>query len=140
MSDEALIRKENLKRLCAARGLKPADLAKIEGLAGRPSYWSDLLERGKSFGEKKARQIEDALGLARGTLDLPPGGRASIDENTDVKLALPVDRIMASGTAEERRALADMLTLISARTLHGKQLEATIKQLRRLKGDESDPD
>lgn len=63
MSDDALIRRQNLRTL----GLGPTELVKQVGSSY--SYWRDLLEGNKSFGEKAARRIEDALGLPRGVLD-----------------------------------------------------------------------
>lgn len=85
MSDEALIRRERLKSL----KLSPTELAARmpvpeDGKARRPSYFSDLMNKpGKSFGEKAARAIEQALGLPHFWLDgredvtedhQPPGG------------------------------------------------------------------
>lgn len=64
MSDDALIRRANLKNL----GLTPKELS---GRVGHSyQYWRDLLETDKSFGEKTARNIEEKLGLPRGQLDL----------------------------------------------------------------------
>lgn len=63
MSEDALIRLRNLKSLkLSARELS-------ERIGGRYTYWRDLLEGDKSFGEKAARKIEAALDLPRGWLD-----------------------------------------------------------------------
>jgi uncharacterized protein involved in copper resistance len=70
MSDDRLIRLQNLKGLCAQRGWGPSDLAREVGNVY--SYWHDVLADGseKSFGEKAARKTEEALGLTpRGVLD-----------------------------------------------------------------------
>lgn len=70
MSEDAAIRRENLRRLCHARQWRPRDLEREVG--GTYSYWRDLLETtSKPFGEKAARRIEDKLGLPRGWLDTP---------------------------------------------------------------------
>lgn len=63
MSDDALIRRTNLKKL----GLNPRALS--DRVGNSYQYWRDLMETDKSFGEKKARSIEDKLGLPRGFLD-----------------------------------------------------------------------
>ncbi len=70
MSDDALIRLDNLKAL----KLTPAELSAKVG--GRNSYWNDMLAGKKSFGEKIARKIEDKLSLQRGSLDLVDGATA----------------------------------------------------------------
>ena len=63
MSDDALLRLGNLKRL----GLTPTELS--ESVGGRYTYWRDLLAGKKSFGEKIARKIEEKRNLRRGSLD-----------------------------------------------------------------------
>lgn len=71
MSDEAAIRRANLKALCKQRGWSIKALAERLTWA-RYSYWRDLLENSsKSFGEKVARRIEETLDLGRGWLDEP---------------------------------------------------------------------
>lgn len=67
MSDDAQIRRENLKSL----GLGPGSL--VEKLGKTPGYWSSLMKPPKSFGEKTARSIEDGLCLPRGWLDQSHG-------------------------------------------------------------------
>lgn len=64
MADDALIRIENLRRL----KLAPVELSARVG--NRYTYWRDMLAGKKSFGEKIARKIEDALKLPRGWLDV----------------------------------------------------------------------
>jgi len=88
MSEDALIRLENLKRL----KIDAATLSLRVG--GRNTYWHDMLAGKKSFGEKVARKIESALDLPRLTLD-SPSGTASI-------------RITATGTLtdDSNRAVA----------------------------------
>lgn len=64
MADDALIRKQNLKRL----GKRPRELMTLLGRSY--SYWRDLMEDpNKPFGEKAARAIEDKYPLPRGWLD-----------------------------------------------------------------------
>lgn len=63
MNDDALIRLSNLKSL----GLTPKLLEQQVG--GRYTYWRDLLAGQKSFGEKIARKIEEAMNYPRGYLD-----------------------------------------------------------------------
>lgn len=63
MSEDALIRLENLKRL-------KLDASALSNKVGsRTSYWHDLLAGKKSFGEKVARKIEEKLSLSRLSLD-----------------------------------------------------------------------
>jgi hypothetical protein len=77
MSDERLVRLENLRRVCNERGLGPGDLSRRYG--NHQSYWYALLNekppkagrQPKSFGEKAARKIEAALGLPDRWLDTP---------------------------------------------------------------------
>lgn len=63
MSDDALIRRTNLKSL----GLGPKDLQ--EKIGKSYQYWRDLMETEKSFGERAARNIEEKLDIPRGWLD-----------------------------------------------------------------------
>jgi hypothetical protein len=63
MNDDALIRLGNLKAL----NLTAQQLS--ERVGGRVSYWSDLMRGKKSFGEKAARNIEEKLGIPRGSMD-----------------------------------------------------------------------
>lgn len=76
MSDDAAIRRENLKAILQKRGWSISDLPEKMDW-GRYSYWRDLLETAaKSFGEKVARRIEERLALPRGALDEPGYGRS----------------------------------------------------------------
>lgn len=74
--EEAAIRLENLKLVCAARGLDAKALA--DRFTGRYTYWRDLLAGNKSFGEKVARRIEEDLQLPPKWLDEPHDGRAEV--------------------------------------------------------------
>lgn len=65
MSDDALIRLENLRAL----GLSPGELSMRVG--GRYTYWRDMLAGNKAFGEKIARKIEEKLDRPRGSMDVP---------------------------------------------------------------------
>lgn len=72
MAEEALIRREALRRVMQDRELTYKDLEAQVG--GRYTYWRDLVvDDSKSFGEKIARKIESKLQppLPRGYLDLP---------------------------------------------------------------------
>lgn len=76
MSDERLVRIQNLRRFCTQRNLGPAELSR--NYYGKPAYWSALLnpkrdddEKKKSFGEKAARKAEAALGMPDRWLDMP---------------------------------------------------------------------
>jgi hypothetical protein len=83
VSDERLIRLENLRRLCAERGLTPQSLS--DRIGSRYSYWRDLLVGQKSFGEKAARRIEEDLDLPRGWLDsVHDKGELASDTNAPV--------------------------------------------------------
>lgn len=73
MADDAAIRMTNFNRMWPADRFGPADLSRM--LGNRPSFWSDLRAGRKSFGEKLARQIEDAGELVRGSLDDPQGAK-----------------------------------------------------------------
>lgn len=63
MSDDALIRLENLRKT------KKTAVELAASVGSSYQYWRDLLDGKKSFGEKAARKIEGALGLPRGWLD-----------------------------------------------------------------------
>lgn len=69
MSEDALIRLENLRAYCAARSWGPADLAANTGRS--ISQCSDMLRARKSFGEKIARDFEQRLSLPRNWFDQP---------------------------------------------------------------------
>jgi len=69
MSEDALIRYENLEAYCRARKWGPSELASHTGRS--VSQCSDMLRRKKTFGEKIARSFEEALGLPRYWLDSP---------------------------------------------------------------------
>jgi phage repressor protein C with HTH and peptisase S24 domain len=71
MSDDALIRLENLRAL----NIGPTELSAAVGSSYQ--YWRDLLAGKKSFGEKAARKIEDGLGLTRGSLDISGDSRSN---------------------------------------------------------------
>lgn len=70
MAVDAAIRLENLRTIWRARGLSPTIAAERYGR--RVSFWSDLLNGRKAFGEKLARSIEEQLGLTPLTLDQAP--------------------------------------------------------------------
>lgn len=72
MSEDALIRLQNLRSYCAARKWGPADLASNTGRS--KSQCSDMLRGQKSFGEKIARDFEQRLGLPRNWFDQPHDG------------------------------------------------------------------
>ncbi len=69
MNEDAMLRRENLNRLCKARGWGASDLARL--FTGRYTYWRDLLtDHTKPFGEKKARALEQEAGLPRLWFDM----------------------------------------------------------------------
>lgn len=72
MAVDAEIRRENFRTICRARGLTPSLAAERYGR--RVSFWSDLLNGRKAFGEKLARAIEEQMGLAPLALDQAHGG------------------------------------------------------------------
>lgn len=77
MAEDALVRRDALVALLAQRGYKDlaSQIAYLAGLGqGRDTYWRDLLAGRKSFGEKKARALEQALTppVPRGFLDIQP--------------------------------------------------------------------
>ena len=93
MSDDALIRLENLREL----GLGPSDLVKSVGSSYQ--YWRDLLNGNKSFGEKAARNIEEKLGMVRGALDIPGfsrGENALIEKKTATHPAQSATQMLAT--------------------------------------------
>jgi len=67
MSEDALIRLENLRKL----NQTAKELESVVG--GRYTYWRDMLQGTKSFGEKIARKIEEKYGMQRGQLDTVDG-------------------------------------------------------------------
>ena len=74
MSDNAIIRLENLKAL----KLSAAELSLR--VTGAKSYWHGMLAGDRPFGEKIARKIEEKLELERGWLDEPQSGRPKMRE------------------------------------------------------------
>ena len=75
MSDEAAIRRDNLRRICRQRNWTATDLHQAMDPESRYTYWRDLLaDTKKSFGERIARRIESTLDLGRGALDEPHPG------------------------------------------------------------------
>lgn len=64
MNEDSALRRENLRRLCKARGWGATELARL--FTGRYTYWRDLLtNHTKPFGEKKARALEQEAELPR---------------------------------------------------------------------------
>lgn len=102
MSDDALIRLENLKAL----NLGPTELSASVGSSYQ--YWRDLLAGHKSFGEKAARKIEEKLGLPRGSLDTcaARGGPSQI--------TTPRGEEQSNVSEMPRRAKVPLISLIQA--------------------------
>lgn len=69
MSDERMIRIDNLRLFMSQKRWAPADLARALGVSD--SYISALLNSKKPFGERTARKMESALGLHTRWLDEP---------------------------------------------------------------------
>lgn len=83
MSEDALIRYENLEALCVAKKWGPSELAaKIDRSV---SQASDMLRRKKAFGEKLARHIEHELGLPRNWLDVPHDSAEVLEASSSLK-------------------------------------------------------
>lgn len=77
MSDERMIRIDNLRLFMSQKKWAPADLARELGVSD--SYISALLNAKKPFGERTARKMESRLGMHSKWLDEP---RLIDDENT----------------------------------------------------------
>jgi hypothetical protein len=84
MSEDALIRYDNLEAFVKARNWGPTDLAVATGR--KKNQCSDMLRRKKPFGEKIARDFEHRLGLPRGWFD-------QIHEQDDQHIATAAYRI-----------------------------------------------
>lgn len=112
MSDDALIRLENLRAL----NISATDLVKSVGSSYQ--YWRDLMAGNKSFGEKAARRIEEGVGLPRGSLDDPMTARVS---GNTVKYSSEPARPVITGSPSDpvcinvnRRAQADAQSVVDA--------------------------
>lgn len=101
MSEDALIRLENLRRL--NKSAKELELL----VGGRYTYWHDMLAGTKSFGEKAARKIEDKLGLQRGQMDQEHGISAAA-------ITLPSMTVQATGTPAPVLVITDQCRDIMA--------------------------
>lgn len=75
---EKLIRVANLNKIADDRKMGAAELEVALGF-GRYTYWRDMLKGEKSFGEKVARRIEEALDLPRGWMDQDHGRAAGAE-------------------------------------------------------------
>lgn len=69
VAEDSQIRLTNLRLLLASRGLSVAGASRQFGRS--VSFWSDMLNGRKSFGERLARRIEEQAQLPRGALDRP---------------------------------------------------------------------
>jgi hypothetical protein len=111
VSEEKLIRLDNFKRVVAERHYSIKDLT--DRLGSGYSFWYDLLNGRKHFGEKLARRIEDGLQLPRLWLD---------------HVNAPVPPEVAAGSSA---AQLDLMGLVAqllhdlAETPEGKRTEAT---------------
>lgn len=122
MSDEALIRRENLRRL----GRSPRELQALVGHSY--SYWRDLMQSpSKSFGEKTARKIEEALGLPRNWLDEPGG---VVPTGTPASQAAPVVAIMGAPALDWRTAAV----MLARQCPDGAQRELLLEFIREVDG------
>lgn len=91
-NDQSLIRRDNLSAFVGARKWTINDLEREAGY-GRYTYWRDLLNGTKPFGERAARKIEEAfldLGMMRGQLDSDDSEKLS---NRAVLIGKDFDRI-----------------------------------------------
>lgn len=107
MSEDALVRLENLKRLKH----DAAFLSKNVG--GRVSYWHDLLAGNKSFGEKAARKIEAALGLARCQLDTPASDPVKVYKQIQPLAITDKAQVATNGIATLGECMAFLATYLS---------------------------
>ena len=120
MGEDALIRLENLR----ATKLGPSELSLRAG--GRSSYWSDMLAGKKSFGEKAARKIEEALGMPRGALD-KPGSAEPVQAMPDASTPLTT-AAMELGIVFDRIPVRDVVRRAEA---HSLAMQAILSVLRR---------
>ena len=67
MPEDSLVRAERLVKLLDARHIAPRNRARylMDTCGSTIAYWSGLLAGDRSFGERKARRVEEGL-------DLPP--------------------------------------------------------------------
>lgn len=114
MADDAMIRRANLIRL----GKTPAELTISAG--STPAYWSNLMrDANKSFGEKAARRIEDALLLPRGWLDEP--------HDEDTPAPNPASKGVAHRMSLHRIETVPSMTLEQITMRESKELPATFR-------------
>jgi len=133
MSDNALIRLQNLHAL----GLGPTEL--VQQVGSTYPYWRDLLAGKKSFGEKIARRIEEALKLNRGYLDeahatadvrLPMLAVDAQMTPTGIEGALAeLDRALRATSAKDRAELQQIFALYLGDPVRYNALLANIKQI-----------
>lgn len=118
MAEDALVRRENLKRLIKDRGWVLAELEEKLG-GGRYSFWRDVLADNskKSFGEKVARRVEECASLPRGWLDRSdaPMVKAKKVDFTENKMT-PVE----AAFLEDYRLLPQKEQVAFAKQLHEK--------------------
>lgn len=119
------IRATNLKALMDARGWAIGDL--IQHCERTTSFWSDRLTGRRNIGEKVARSIEEALGLAHLWLDddHSAAGRSLLTQeattavfqmqSTQMDAILRLAKLLESIPDESRQMAADQLkTLVFA--------------------------
>lgn len=125
MSDDALIRLQNLRAL----RLTPTQLS--ERIGGRYTYWRDMLGGNKSFGERIARKIEQALGMPRGAMDIPGVNPGDLP-TAPVQQAFAATDAVPSHEAVELGALFDMLPAdrITRTVAYNAATEAILRVLR----------
>lgn len=122
MSEDALIRLQNLRAYCAARQWGPAELANNTGRS--TSQCSDMLRGRKSFGEKIARDFEQRLSLPRNWFDLPHDGpeidalRFHAAEKQTHYLIQKDDSVNGTTPQSEGAAKSDLSTVIPLSAIH----------------------
>jgi hypothetical protein len=72
-AEDTLVRLERFKAECQRRGWDGPS-ALVANLGRTPSFWSDLMNGRKSFGEKLARSLEEQMRLPRNAFDLVQAG------------------------------------------------------------------
>lgn len=77
MSEDKLVRVENLRLIMKAKGIKgPTALGRA--IFRKPNYTGPLIAGKNAFGERIARHIEACFGLPRGWMDQDHGGGETI--------------------------------------------------------------
>lgn len=127
MSDDRLIRLQNLK----AMNLGPTELKRRFGRS--VSYWSDMLNNRKSFGEDVARDIEERANMPRYWMDTPHDATEAKAAGAPAPEGRPAKQV-ASGAGQVVQSLVtfmaglDPLVAPSARDVIQRLLDGEITE------------